>query len=79
MVFGPDDFKRHLSNSQLALRLWQERVKPAEVIESLGAWHCGTQACFGGHLVTWPEFQAMGVRRGLSFLSDGGDDGKQSF
>jgi hypothetical protein len=56
-----------IANTELALRLWRERVKPEHVIEDLHWWRdykpgCGTQACFGGWLVTWPEFQAMGVR-----------------
>ena len=49
-------------NCELALRLWKERVKPEQVVEGLRHYRCGTQACFGGHLATWPEFQAMGVR-----------------
>ena len=48
-------------NCELALRLWKERVKPEQVVEGLRHYRCGTQACFGGHLATWPEFQAMGV------------------
>ena len=56
--------KQHawLHNTRLALALWKERVKPAQVVPDLRAWACGTQACFGGHLATWPEFRAMGVR-----------------
>lgn len=47
-----------LENCLLALSLWSE-VKPRSV--SLDVWKCGTLACFGGHLATWPEFQAKGV------------------
>jgi hypothetical protein len=56
----------HLENSRLALRLWRERVKPDNVVGGLRRWlgECGCHACFGGHLATWPEFQAMGVKRG---------------
>ena len=50
---------KQLENLDLAERLWRERVTPEQV--DLGHWACGTQACFGGHLATWPEFQAMGV------------------
>lgn len=48
-------------NLHLARRLWLERVDPATV--DLENWQsdCGTFACFGGHLATWPEFQLMGV------------------
>ena len=54
----------HLENCKLALQLWQERVTPEMV--NLDTWSsygrdCGTQACFGGWLATWPEFQAMGI------------------
>ena len=52
--------KQHLTNCQLALRLW-EATPPEQVVEGLRHYSCGTQACFGGHLATWPEFQAMGV------------------
>ena len=62
MKVANDGRTRHLENTRLALRLWKERVKPDEVVPALGAWRCGTQACFGGHLATWPEFQAKGVR-----------------
>ena len=52
--------QQQLDNTELALRLWLERVTPEQV--NLERWTCGTQACFGGHLATWPEFQALGVR-----------------
>lgn len=52
--------QQQLGNTELARKLWLERVKPEQV--KLDRWSCGTQACFGGHLATWPEFQAMGVR-----------------
>lgn len=45
-------------NCLLALSLWAE--VPPECV-NLGSWRCGTHACFGGHLATWPEFQAVGV------------------
>lgn len=48
-------------NCLLALMRWDE-VPPRAVVPSLGMWTCGTQACFGGHLATWPEFWEMGVR-----------------
>ena len=54
--------KQHLTNCQLALRLW-EATPPESVAPGLRHYRCGTQACFGGHLATWPEFQAMGVSR----------------
>lgn len=56
------DKKRWLANAELAHTLWLERVKPEQVIKSLAYYKCGTQACFGGHLATWPEFQEQGVR-----------------
>lgn len=49
-------------NCLLALVRWS-KVSPAKVVPNLGKWHCGTQACFGGHLVTWEEFREMGVLR----------------
>jgi len=52
---------QQLDNCKLALKLWLERVKPEQVVEGLRHYRCGTQACFGGHLATWPEFQVMGV------------------
>ncbi|WCD44248.1 hypothetical protein Lumi_109 [Xylophilus phage Lumi] len=56
------DQKRYwLSNCCLALKLWQERVKADQVFPNLRRWRCGTQACFGGWVATWPEFQALGV------------------
>lgn len=60
--------EQQLANIDLAARLWGERVTPDKVVERLTVWAsphpnmCGTQACFGGHLATWPEFRAMGVR-----------------
>jgi hypothetical protein len=59
--------EQQLANLKLALRLWQERANPDNV--DLNDWchfdgpdgACGSTACFGGHLATWPEFQAMGV------------------
>ncbi len=45
-------------NCLLALCNWHD-VLPMSV--NLEMWKCGTQACFGGHLTTWPEFQAMGI------------------
>jgi len=57
----------HLENLKLAKRKWQE-VLPKHVTPGLVFWRwevggsCGTLACFGGHLTTWPEFQAMGVK-----------------
>jgi hypothetical protein len=52
--------ERQLQNCLLALLIWQQDVKPRHV--DLGDWKCGTKACFGGHLTTWPEFRAKGVR-----------------
>lgn len=48
-------------NLHLARRLWIERVKPNSVY--LDNWNtsCGTKACFGGWLATWPEFCLLGV------------------
>jgi hypothetical protein len=46
-----------LHNATLARELWQERVSEDDV--DLGHWKCGTQACFGGHLGTWPEFRNL--------------------
>jgi hypothetical protein len=54
--------EQKLANIDLATRLWKERVKPEQVVQYLHTWACGTQACFGGHLATWPEFREMGVR-----------------
>ena len=55
----------YLENLKLAKRKWQE-VQPRHVTPGLMFWRwetdCGTLACFGGHLATWPEFQAMGVK-----------------
>ena len=55
----------HLANTELALRLWRERITPEMVSVDLNSWGtpCGTTACFGGWLPTWPEFREMGVRR----------------
>jgi hypothetical protein len=49
-----------ICNVLLAAWLWAE-TPPELVVPGLNLWKCGTQACFGGHLTTWPEFQAMGV------------------
>lgn len=51
----------HKANTELAWALWMVRVTPEQVVPELVSWVCGTQACFGGHLATWPEFQALGV------------------
>lgn len=53
--------QQQLENCKLALRLWKERVKPEQVTKGLNSWTCGTQACFGGWLATWPEFRALGI------------------
>lgn len=54
--------EQQLFNCLLARHLWVKRVKPDSVVRRLHSWKCGTQACFGGHLATWPEFQEiMGV------------------
>ena len=53
---------RHIVNCLLALCNWHE-VHPRGVY--LESWRCGTQACFGGHLATWPEFMEMGVFAGM--------------
>ncbi len=46
----------------LILAAWRWNETPAKkVVPGLRAWRCGTQACFGGHLATWPEFRAQGV------------------
>jgi hypothetical protein len=49
-----------IENVLLAMMLWAEE-KPESI--NLRNWRCGTQACFGGRLATWPEFKAQGVRR----------------
>lgn len=51
-----------LEYSELALKKWRE-LDPKSVYPSLARWRstCGTQSCFGGHLATWPEFQALGI------------------
>lgn len=54
--------EQQLANLNLAEHLWRSRVKPSDVVGGLRMWTCGTQACFGGHLATWPEFREMGVR-----------------
>lgn len=54
------DFNTHLHNTELFLKLWKDRVRPEIVIKDLRDWRCGTQACAGGHLATWPEFKAIG-------------------
>lgn len=48
-------------NLQIALLRWSQ-VLPERVLPALEVWRCGTQACFGGHLATWPEFQAIGIQ-----------------
>lgn len=48
-------------NCLLALCKWS-KVPPRRV--ALELWTCGAKACFGGHLATWPEFNAMGVSAG---------------
>lgn len=53
--------EQQLANCKLALDIWKTRVDPESVV--LHSWTCGSHACFGGHLATWPEFQAMGVKR----------------
>lgn len=58
---------RWCRNLLLARRLWVERVKPEDVVPYLSEWTCGTQACFGGHLASWPEFQAMGLAHPVRF------------
>lgn len=60
---------QQIVNCLLALSLWAE-IPPRAV--NLDKWTCGTQACFGGHLATWPEFQAMGVRPRLKADDDHG-------
>lgn len=52
---------QQLANIALARELWLQ-VPPEQVVPGLGTWYCGTQACFGGHLARWPQFQALGVR-----------------
>ncbi len=61
-------YKTWLSNLILARAKWVQ-TPAANVTPGLAAWSqdtvqpsCGVIACFGGHLATWPEFQAMGVR-----------------
>ena len=49
-----------LSNLLIARERWV-RVPVDEVIPGLCQWRCGTLACFGGHLCTWPEFIAQGI------------------
>jgi hypothetical protein len=56
----PLSITKQIENCVLALHLWSE-VTPRRV--RLDTWHCGTHACFGGHLATWPEFRAQGVQR----------------
>jgi hypothetical protein len=69
-----------IENVLLAAVLWH-KVKPKSV--DLGSWSyptgCGTIACFGGWLVSWPEFAAKGVGRFAAFTNPGGScsfDGK---
>ena len=68
-------YEKYLANAELALKIWTDpdRVKRDHV--DLDDWlngaaqsdpnSCGTLACFGGHLATWPEFNALGVGRGV--------------
>lgn len=60
VVNDPQTFEFQLKNTDLALARWKT-VDPASVVEDLEVWRCGTQACFGGHLSTWPEFQELGL------------------
>lgn len=55
--------EQQLANIDLAERLWRERVKPEQIVPRLVYWgnNCGTVACFGGHVATWPEFNEQGV------------------
>lgn len=53
--------QQQLENCIVALWRWAE-TKPHKVVDRLGSWRCGTQACFGGFVAVWPEFQAQGVR-----------------
>ena len=55
---------QQIENCLLALWLWS-KVPPRRVSRDLAAWRCGTHACFGGHLATWPDFQKMGVQVGF--------------
>lgn len=48
-------------NLELARSLWTQ-VPVNEVSKNLRLWSCGTQACFGGHLGTWPKFQELGIK-----------------
>lgn len=62
---------QQIENCLLALANWSE-VSPHSV--NLRVWRCGTHACFGGHLATWPEFRAKGVRtnpEGSPFMGAG--------
>lgn len=36
-------------------------IKPEQVIDELGRWRCGSQACFGGHYAANPHFMEQGV------------------
>jgi hypothetical protein len=57
---SPDDVRdERIVNILLAAWRWSE-VSPRSV--NLRTWGCGTHACFGGHLASWPEFQDKGVR-----------------
>jgi hypothetical protein len=57
-----EELMGYLENTDLAKRLWIERVSDAMISEELSTWQCGSTACFGGHLATWPEFKAKGVK-----------------
>lgn len=51
---------KKIENTILAAMLWHD-VSPQGV--ALDTWSCGTHACFGGYVASWPEFAAQGVRR----------------
>lgn len=46
---------QHLENTRIALVRWK-LIAPDEVVPGLHRWRCGTQACFGGHVMHMPEF-----------------------
>jgi hypothetical protein len=70
-------------NTELALKLWGERIRPEQVVRGLASWvripgsleDCGTTGCFGGWLSTWPEFLEKGLvertRPGMPIVADG--------
>lgn len=53
------DYATMLENCLLARYIWKNRVTPDSVVPRLEFWRCGFQACFGGHIATWPEFLAI--------------------